>query len=360
MKRDHIVALPFNNKGLVTIEASIVFIIFVFGYIFLNNLAVSSYIEFNTKKAISEMIMDLSNYSQIIKNSQVSDIFISKNEDKLRNDMVESLWGSLTKKEENSEEIKGKTFQFVEAIVNNKLREKLFATYLRKSFVEIIGDKNIGTYGIVNGSRGLDFTDSVFLEDGKIKINLSYKLALKTFSFIELERSVQQSALIDTNVKADGVNRDVNKSIWQEDNFTRGKYFAKYMRNNTHSLSLREGIGLDFYNPRENMVSQMFSMNLFSKMYSENISGEYVLKEENLKKQIVDYCRQMEENILNSKGEFTLSDGQKVKAKTNLNKEIIIVIPREASRFHQLRTLLESYVKTGYRVKLVYKDEALI
>lgn len=350
------------NKGLLTIEASLVFIIFFAGYIFLNSFILSSFVESNTKKAINATAMDLSVYAEVSEGFKISDLLVVKDNPLNINQLFGMIGKSLSKPVSNKT-LTDLSSDYI-SIMKNKIKNDVYSHALQGLLKKIVSNKLGGNdtllrYGVDHGVNGLDFTSSKLLDNGLIEINLKYKLNLKAMNLFTHKRLVCQKAYIQTNINPSNVDHDNKESIWNESNFNRGRFFAKFLRDNTSNLVIRSGQGLDLYNKATKIVSQMYSMNIFKASYSEKTDEKYKLNINEIQKQINQYCKKAKENLLKLNGRLILENGQIINVNPDSKIELIMIMPNEAKEYSELNGLADN-LPAGFSLKIEYMEDALI
>ncbi|MDO5027095.1 MAG: hypothetical protein Q4E50_04625 [Tissierellia bacterium] len=353
-----------SERGIITIEASLVFTSFFLAYILLNSLFLSSFVESTTKKAINSMALDISNYSLILEKANISSYFEKTKEINLVEEIVEIGRKNVEKEQLDPKAIlsdlisltsKKLTYQ-AKTTLYNRVFSRLIRNYLKS-------ENYLVNKGILNDYQGLDFSKSRILDGGEFEINLSYTLNPLSFLPIKLTRKVEQKALIITNIESKKLNLSADqtsgeKSIWHADNFTRGRYFASYIRENEKGFVLKLGQGLDMYSPEENILSQFHSINIFSKSYSDFDGENYAINKDAVMKELREKISKLEENIKKAQGSLYLPDGQIIKIKENAKKNLLLVMPEEAKNYKKIKDLEGSMIK-DVRIRIIYLEKAL-
>lgn len=352
-----------NEKGILTIEASLVFVIFFLGYILINTFVLSSYTESNTKKAINSMALDLSNYSIILERAGISAYFEKGEDTDIFDDLTDLFNKHLEKEKLNAASI----FKDLKDLCSKKLSNQAKSYLYNRTFRRLIknyfrDEKYLLDKNIVDGYEGLDFSKSRILDKGEFEINLTYKIHFPFILPINISRNIKQQALISTNIESSGIEfleeDDNSKSIWQEDNFTRGRYFAKHIRKDTKDLLLKLGQGVDLYSRESNKLTQFHSINVFSSFYSDEKDKNYKIKIDVIDNEIKSKIRLLEKNIEKLKNSIVLSDGQIIKINKNINKELLIIMPKEAKKYPQINKLIKSG-NSDIKVRLIFMENAL-
>lgn len=356
-----------RQKGIITIEASLVFFLFVMGYIYINYMALSSHVESNIKKALNETCLELANYGQVLDNTRALE-YVSKSDSSNLLKELSEKGEKLLKEEDFSidktiKEIKEALIdagdkKAKEIAYNKLLRAMLKKNLPRKDYLEKVYIKN--------GARGLDFSKSRMFDKGDIDLILEYEFSIELVKGIRISRKVGQEAFVTSKLEfAEKVNNNSNSdqenkedSIWQETNFKRGKYLASYVRSLRLGQVLKSGQGLDIYNQKENTLYQFHSVNIFSKSYSHESGGSYQLKEAELEKLFMNFANKMSSNIAKLGGRALSDQGQDISFMASPNRVILLVLPNEAKDFEERLLDIAAKVK-GYSFKLIYKENAL-
>ena len=309
------------NSAFITIEASLVLFIFVISYYIVNTVALNIMTESITKKALYETVLDLSSYSLIVdrlnstddlttqevKFDNYKDIILKEiSEDFNINDLFDSLKKQLSTDSMN--------------IINKEVYKKLVKNIFVSKIYNINGSNN-EKVGILNSIDDIKISELKLFEDGnKISIKIEYPINLDKYNIFNFKNNIIQYVEIDT-----WINRYKQKtdSIWQKSNFERGRYFAEKLRNNGEMI-IERGVGLDLYNPETNTISQIFSLNIFDKSYSDNkVIKDYFYK------QLEIYYKEMIVNLDKVKNSISLNNGETINL-TNPILKLVIVIPNES------------------------------
>lgn len=356
-----------EDEGIITIEASLVFVVFFMGFLILNSLFLSTYTESNTKKAIHSMAIELSHYSLILEKAGLSSYFEMGEKSDLLEELIKI--GKKNIKDLGDETFEAKSFyKDILSLFSDKASYQAKSYLYNKAFRQMIkkhlkSDAYLINKGIVNDYEGLEFSNSRILDDGDFEINLTYTIDSTRFLPFKLSRKIKQKALISTNIEGTSLkfssqDEDKEDSIWTKDNFTRGRYFATYIRKNTSGRVLKLGQGLDLYSPEENLVSQFHSINIFSKSYSDFKDGKYSIKTDDFLLDVEKKVGELEANIAKAKGKVALHDGQILKIGEDVKKELILVLPEEAKDYEELRKLNGKNLK-GVKLNIMFLEKSL-
>lgn len=185
--------------------------------------------------------------------------------------------------------------------------------------------------GISNGMDGIDFSSTAILDgENEINISLKYEIDINTFGFIKktvsMKREAKTKAWLPYDFSFESICRDDGVGIWQQNEFIRGKYFVKRIKDLHPEKGVKSGQGIDIYDERENKVSEIFSMNIFSKSY---LTGDTELNVDAVLEQFEKYISDFEHDIDSLSGTVEMDNGEKRKLKVT-KKEMIVVFPLEA------------------------------
>lgn len=185
--------------------------------------------------------------------------------------------------------------------------------------------------GISNGMDGIDFSSTAILDgENEINISLKYEIDINTFGFIKktvsMKREAKTKAWLPYDFSFESICTDDGVGIWQQNEFIRGKYFVKRIKDLHPEKGVKSGQGIDIYDERENKVSEIFSMNIFSKSY---LTGDTELNVDAVLEQFEKYISDFEHDIDSLSGTVEMDNGEKRKLKVT-KKEMIVVFPLEA------------------------------
>lgn len=207
-------------------------------------------------------------------------------------------------------------------------------------------------------SNKLDFSKSNILNDGMIELVLEYDIIVDSFSIFSIKRPIQQRAVIQTAIKSEPVENK-EESIWQQDNFVRGRYFINYYREDKQAYVIKTGQGLDFYNSDQQMITQLFSLNIFNNSYTSEEEDGYKIKQEDLIRKLTSYANQLDNNLIKASGQLSLDNGQIIKIPADVKKELFIVMPNEAKEFSELQSLKSYFSERGFILTFDFMENAL-
>lgn len=336
-----------SNSAFITIEASLVLFIFVISYFIVNTVALSIMTESITKKALYETAFDLSSYAVIVDRLNSTDdlethgISFDNYKKIILNELDEdtnlsNIFDSLKKQISNDVQ------NFVNKEVYKQIVKNIFANKIKN-----INGSNNGNIGLLESVSDVKISDVRLFEDGnKISIKINYPINLDKFNIFNFKNNVTQYAEIDT-----WINRysKITDSIWHKSNFERGRYFAERLRNGDE-IAIKRGIGLDLYNPETNTISQVFSLNIFDKSYSENKTIK-----DNFYKQLDIYYKEMNANLIKVKNKIITNNGETINL-SNPNLKLVIVMPNEAEGLLFDNTRLQAIGNIEFK----FMEDALI
>lgn len=295
-------------------------------------------------------ILDKFEYSNDIKSGQID---FDSVKDKLENEIANSIsTGKYEKKIQNLRNIISKS-------LSDAAKYEVYKTTVKNIFLSKLSSiKNISdleTLGIVNGVFGLDFSGSKLLENSnEIDLVLSYKFKLDKFGIFSIEKDINQKILV--SAWANNVYKEDFSSIWEQSNFERGRFFADYFRKNSSDIVVKLGGGIDLYNQESNTISQIYSINVFDKTYSNYTGEKYELTDAFIDL-VKKYSKELDKNILDSKGKIETSDGSMIEI-GQVNKKLILILPEEARTLSNIEMLLANN-DWGNIVEIIYKEKAI-
>lgn len=170
-----------------------------------------------------------------------------------------------------------------------------------------------------------------------------------------------QSAHYDTIKEKKDKDQKEKKSIWQESPITRGKYFAKKMRDQAGSMAVKPGKGFDIYH-RNHHLDQIISMNIFSKSYSKGEGDEasqYILRDSEIRKKLASHASKAIQQ-LEKYPSLQLVDGRTISLREGMHLRLTVVVPIEGKKFKKkLEELGQSlYKEKGVAIEFYYEEEA--
>ncbi len=362
-----------EDRGSFTIEAVIAFSLFMFAYISIISLAAVVKLESSTQYAINQTAQVISQYCYLAERTgvlstkgsgeDIYDVFgTAVNGGK---DSIASL-GSLLIKNAGKE-----------------LAGKAVAQMLCRSIVPgyIASDEDaesvLKRMGVVNGLDGLDFRLSSLLNDGRsINIVLVYSVKPRGFGIFNHDILIRQTASTAAWITGVSLNEaGQSESIWQKDNFERGREFVSRIKAENGRSAVKPGKGIDLYKSESGTFTSVCSVNIFSASYSDYISDseesstadDYKLKSASVKKLIKGYANDLNHSI-DKLNEIEMEDGTVHKIDRGIKAlakgELIIVVPEEAKNNRDILEQLNRIAKeveeeTGVRVNLTYRESAL-
>lgn len=339
------------NKGEITIEASLVFFIFVVAYITINSLAVGLMNESLTRKAIFETGIEFSNYIQMIDKvyniktksfdtENYKEIFLDSMKEQLPDSNITEIFSRL-----KTNILNDTTEASKKIILKNILKDML----LEK--IEYINYK-FKTDNLID----LDIENLKIHESGsEIEFVLSYSYKLDKFGLFTFNNDVSQKFLINTNMYKK--NQKNNNTIWSKSNFERGRYFASKFRNEK-KVGLKPGYGIDIYDSSNNSVIQIFSLNIFADSYTQKNGNNYILKEKFFT-QIDKYYEELLTNSRNIIGRDVVTVNDEIINIKNARPILYIVMPLESQNMNHIQKDLSKLSEKETNIEFYYIEEAL-
>ncbi len=192
-------------------------------------------------------------------------------------------------------------------------------------------DRWLAAKGISNGMDGIDFSSTAILDgENEINISLKYEIDINAFGFIKktisMKKEAKTKAWLPYDFSFESIYTDDSVGIWQQNEFVRGKYFVKRIKDLYPEKGVKSGQGIDLYDEGENKVAEIFSMNVFSKSY---LSGDTEINVDAVLEQFEKYISDFEHDIDKLNGTVEMDNGEKKKLKAT-RKELIVVFPLEA------------------------------
>ncbi len=353
-----------RQKGIITIEASLVFFLFVMGYIYINYMALTSHVESNIKKALNSTCLELANYGQLLDNTRALDYISKPDSSKLLKDLSKKGQELLEEDDLSLDKAIKEVKEALAEVAATKAKEKVYNKLLGEMLKKNLPSKDyLEKVYIKNGAKGLDFSKSRIFDKGDVDLILEYEFSIELINGIKINRKVGQEAFVTSKLEASEINSnddsaDEKASIWKETNFKRGRYLAAYVRQLGLGQVLKAGQAVDIYNPSSNSIYQFHSVNIFSKSYSQNSDGKVKLKEEDIEKLFRSFTSKMSTNIEKLGGKVITDKGQEISFKDNVNKVILLVVPNEAKEFEESLLAIAAKLE-GYSFKIIYKENAL-
>ncbi|MFM1525457.1 MULTISPECIES: hypothetical protein [Helcococcus] len=345
------------SKGSLTIEASLVFILFVIGYFIVNNVAISIMTESLTRKALFETGMEFSSYIEVVDKFEYSNELktttfdIKEYENIIGNGLEKEVSAKNFKNilEDLKRLIKNDISGEFKKIIYNKLLKNIFINKLK----DISKNFNLSTSTIIDGITGIEFFNSKFLENSnRLELNLKYINEIGKFGLLSYKNDIQQKFLVDTWTV--NYNKQKNKSIWDKTNFERGRYFAKNIRENSSVIELKTGKGFDLFDKSTNTLIKVYSINIFDEFYSEKKSKKFEVKNEFLTL-IKTYKNKFEKDLLKYK-EIQSVTGENIKIK-NPKKKFILILPEEAKEISNVEEYINK-INEIIPVEIRYMEKA--
>lgn len=341
-----------DNKGSATIEASLVLIIFIMGYLILHSLSINLLVESITRKALFETGMDLSNYIQFV--DTLEEVHNIKTSEIDLKDYEELIIKSITS---NNSFIKD-LFTLVKKDLRSEVQKKSYKFIIKKIFSEKISsiksDVNYNNLGVENGIDGINISDIKILENSNsLQLEINYDFKIDKLGLFSYRNNVNQSVNIGSWAREDKNTPDKFSSIWDKSNFFRGKYFANEFREKYPGIVIKKGSGVDLYDVNNNTIIQIYSLNIFDKTYSEKTEDGYILKED-FNKTIKSYYKKLLFNINNMNNTFVSEDGRNFEINKPIEK-LVIILPEEAKVLFNLNNI-EKEVRN---IEFLYLEKAI-
>lgn len=329
------------NRGSLTIEASLVFILFTIGYFIVNNVAISIMTESLTRKALFETGLEFSTYIEVIDKFEYTNSLKTTTFDikEYENIITDGIGKEISF--ENFNVIIADLKRLLKHDMSGEFKRIVYNNILKKIFLVKLNDIsknfNLNKSTIINGITGIEFFNSKILENSnRLEINLKYKNEIGKFGFLSYKNEVIQKFLIDTWIV--NHNKKHKKSIWDETNFERGRYFAGNVRKNDKLIEIKIGKGIDLFDFENNTAIKVYSINIFEEFYSNKNLDKYQIKEEffNL---IKTYKNKFKKDLIKYK-EIESISGRKIKL-NNPKTKLILILPEEAKKLSDI----EVYIK---------------
>lgn len=328
------------SRGSASIEASLVFPIFIFAYLILLNLVLNIVTESITKKALYEVSFDLANIVEAVDRANyaseisVGDFDIGKYEEII----VDAVFNDLTNI--NKENLKKQILDQGKADIENLAKQTIFKS-LTKDFlinkIKNISMVDLESMGIVGGLNGIDIDRLNILQEGnRLEVGLSYEFYLDRYGLLNLTNTIQQTVVLDTWTLLNEKKSEF-ESIWNQNNFDRGRYFANLLRSES-DLPLKTGQVFDYIESSNTLV-QVYSLNIFTPFYSNQDGGKYLVSD-NFIKQLENYKNGMFNDFVESNRKFESQDGHDIEMK-NANLKLVIILPEEAQEMTNLNAKLD-------------------
>ena len=313
-----------NERGSFTIEASLAFPVFLFGFLVILFLVNVIRVETTMQYAVNQVAKEVSHYYYIADrlgmantdNSSVPEVDdtidaisnfvgtvdevgsqnisvdvadldsilnaydgVSVSIDKV-NEAAGAIESNFQTLMENPEGIV-KTFGgLLFKQVGNEIITKAIADPLCKSLIKkYIADGNTDSYlkklGVQDGLNGLNFKASSFLSDQRsINVVVVYNVKINTFNLFGKEDvifTMKQTASTAAWVrgKMPKVEEEEQASRWTSENSTdRGKSWVDEIKNENQNDAVKGGKGIDLYNASRNEATNVVSVNVFMQTYS--------------------------------------------------------------------------------------------
>lgn len=342
-----------NKKGSITIEASLVFFVFIVAYIALNNLAIGLLTESLTRKALYETGLDISSYVMLSDRINQTNLLQSQeiDNDEYIKVFEEMLLDESVEGEDLLQLIKDKMLGDGGKYLKNKSLE-VFVNRIFEQKIENLGNYEVlDKLGLVDGLDGIKFEEVSILEsEGDISLSITYDFALDKFNYFNLKYPVRQNFHTNLSLNSDNEN-EYFSSIWNRSNFERGKYFANEVRS-SEGTPIKPGQGVDFID-QNGYIVQVFSLNIFKSSYSEESADRYIIHQ-GFFEQVKGYYMEMIENV-ESIDKVTLEDESIVSIDKNKRK-ILIILPEESPQMTNINDI-QNELTSIVNIEIIYKEK---
>lgn len=336
-----------SDRGSVSIEASLVLFTFLLGFLAVNFMALNALVETRTKLLLDNACVDLNNYIYFNDRLKIVD-------EQKADEYIDKL---LDKNKIEIEGVEGRTIRNNPVTLRLKIKV-LMGKYLERPLDEFFNDLGI--------SR-MSFLRSRVLDDNKnIEVVMEYDLDYQLFSLFRRKRHLVQVCHLVTHrpllEKDQEDEKGQEKSMWQESNFTRGKYYVNEIRQENKGQICKTGQKIDLYDESGQTLTEIFSVNLFTSSYSSLDNGSYRLKEDYVKKFLEDKALKLYDDIEDLKGSIEMEEGTIKKLSGRESRQIILVVPEEAVEFAKELDLIRRDIlkKNNTKIILKYRDKALL
>lgn len=270
--------------------------------------------------------------------------------------------------------------------VANEVITKIIAQPLCRMLVPkyIISNGNpdaaLRSMGVVDGLDGLNFKMSSFLSDQRsINVVVVYQIKVDGFGIFDNTLVIQQTASTAawvTGTKLKDVAQKSNDSLWNSANSPRGMTFVDLVKNDTPTIAVKGGKGVDLYDQYTNTFTSIHSLNVFQTSYStyqaatddpNKQTENYILKDTKIQSAIKSHAMKLVNNVdkIKSTDMLTMQDGRTCQpADENVQHrelKIIMVVPSEAMAYSGTLNEIAEAVKndTGVEVSFTYRQNAL-
>ena len=236
-------------------------------------------------------------------------------------------------------------------------------------------DEALEKMGVIGGLGGLDFGMSSFLADGRsINVVVIYQLKVNGFGVFDRTLLIMQTASTAAWVTGTSMAEAVeSSSLWSLSSLDRGKAFVAMLKEENGSKAVAPGRGIDLYDQASNTFTEIYSVNVFMKSYSEYAStsddpasaSNYSLKESAIKSLVKKYANTLLGHINKIDIDLTMEDGRTVQTNLqNRSATIILIAPVEAKENAESLAILNRVAsqiqsETGVTVQWTYREEAL-
>lgn len=193
-----------DERGSVAVEASLSFTMFVLALVFFINLIGVVTLQSKVEYALHQTAKEVSMISYIYGLTNLDDsIGNIKNE---INGFIENFTGQLSEKSSFFDQYLSEYVNIdinVEASLFNSICHKVFESYLGSDSEKV--DQYLKKHHIKNGIKGIDFSQSSFLEDGEtIDLVVQYRYDYKMLNFSVFDNGLLLKQRAMTKIWSDG------------------------------------------------------------------------------------------------------------------------------------------------------------
>ncbi len=383
-------------KGAVTVEASLVLPIFLFGYVLILSLVQIIRTESIIQHSVNRMAAELSEYCYIADKLSLTDEIQKSNisiSEAVEN--ITELTGSLEdqESEEDGEDsvivtltkfLLGDT---ADMGMNGPAIEAVCHVLMPKYIAENrnMADKYLEKLGGVHISD-IDFRYSSLLKDGKsVKLVAIYNVKLDSLGFFDgkgitltMKNTASSAAWLSGKTKKEIVEEEEKseeektdeETKWDLPNATRGKAWVKEIKTESADKAVKSGVGIDIYDSEKGVFTQIFSVNVFTVTYSDYDSSKtgataYTLNEKAFEQKLKTCNRELETNLKKIGTSIQMEDETtKTILTKDRKKKILIVVPAEAEENTDMYNSIMKISKKvsedkKTEVEIIFREKAL-
>lgn len=344
-----------TERGSYTIEGALAICIFTVCMMAVISIISIIRVEGEVQDALNRTAMQISQYSYAMEKAALSSTgqMVSQSISDAEADALSGLPSELVKVWNENKADLGK------AVGGAALAKTLTAkNFSRKSASVWLEEE-----GVKGGFSGMQFSTTSLLNGGKlISVSVVYKLKVNTYGLFSKVLTIHECAetyalLPEEYLKGAGSGKNSSgkeSSIWNENNFVRGQYFLKKIRENNAAKEVKPGQGIDLYDEKAGHYVEGFSMNVFSSMYKDRSE---------ITKTMDEYASKLNKDIKNISKTIEMADGSTCKKTAAQKKTMIVVLPEEAESDAELQAVLGRAAagasKKGITVQYLYDQKAL-